>query len=297
MFKACIVILSSRKRCLFKSLQSLWKFYNYKYNYPVFVYYFDNVYDSWFYKRRVRKKISENIFFKRVDYETPKFLKEEELFYNRKDFWTVRTSFPKKRKGYLHMCNFIINMYGYPNTDLENYDFVMTHDDEAGYVKDMKNDPFSIIANSKQLMGAYSVGSRLRYGKPHQGHLDTRYGLWNFTKEFIVKNKINPKSIQLKKLMNDSNAENNFHYIDWCDSYIINTKIFKMDLWVKWLNAVNSNGGVYKYRWGDNEIYSLFCHMIQEKIICTNTVKDGFHDQGLFRSLQDYAPGVKNSKK
>ena len=41
------------------------------------------------------------------DYETPKFLKEEELFYNRKDFWTVRTSFSKKRKGYLHRVNFI----------------------------------------------------------------------------------------------------------------------------------------------------------------------------------------------
>ena len=195
------------------------------------------------------------------------------------------------------MCNFTINMYGYQNTDLQNYDFVMTHDDEAGYVKDMKDDPFSIIANSNQLMGAYAVGQRLNDGKPNQGHLDTRYGLWDFTKEFIIKNKVDPKSIQLKNLMNDSNAENNFHYIDWCDSYILNTKIFKMDLWVKWVNAVNSNGGVYKYRWGDNEIYSLFCHMIQEKIICTNTVKDGFHDQGLFRHLQDYAPGVKNSRK
>ena len=80
MLKACIVILSSRKRCLFKSLQSLWKFYNYKYNYPVFVYYFDNkLMTHGLIKRRVRKKISENIFFKRVDYETPKFLKERRI--------------------------------------------------------------------------------------------------------------------------------------------------------------------------------------------------------------------------
>ena len=33
------------------------------------------------------------------------------------------------------------------------------------------------------------------------------------------------------------------------------------------------------------------------EILCSNTVKDGYHDQGLFRHLQDYAPGVKNSKK
>ena len=297
MFKACIVILSSRKRCLFKSLQSLWNFYNYKYNYPVFIYYFDNVYDSWFYQRRVHKKISENIFFKKVDYATPSFIKEEELFYNRKDLWYVKHSFSKKRKGYLHMCNFTVNMYNYINSDLKNFNYIMTHDDDAGYVKEVPSDPFLLVSESINLMGAYSVGKRLHNGTPHQGHFDTRVGLWEFTKKFIIDNKIIPKSLQLKKLLDDEEAERNFHYIDWCDSYILNTKIFELDLWKKWVKAVNSNGGIYKFRWGDNEIYSLFCHMIQDEILCSNTVKDGYHDQGLFRHLQDYAPGVKNSKK
>ena len=297
MLNACIVILSSRKRCLFKSLKTLWKFYNYKYNYPVFIYYFDNIYDSWFYQRRVHKNISENIFFKKVDYLTPKFLNDEELFYNRKDLWYVKKSFPKKRKGYLHMCNFTVNMYNYKNSDLKSFDYIMTHDDDAGYVKEVPNDPFLLISESKNLMGAYSVGKRLKNGRPHQGHLDTRVGLWEFTKNFIKDNKITPKSIQLKNLLNDSDAENNFHYIDWCDSYIINTKIFELDLWKKWLAAINSNGGIYKYRWGDNELYSIFCHMIQEEILCSNTVKDGYHNQGLFRHIQDIAPGVKNLKK
>ncbi len=195
------------------------------------------------------------------------------------------------------MCNFKVNMYGYPNTDLEKFDYVMTHDDEGGYQKFLEIDPFSTIASSENLMGAYSVGKRLKDGKPHQGHLDTRNRLWEFTKDFINKNKINPKSIQLKNLLKDNNDEENFHYLDWCDSYIINTKLFKLDLWKKSVNAINRNGGIYKYRWGDNEIYSLFCHMIQEKIFCTQTVNEGYYNQGLFRHLQDYAPGVRNFKK
>ena len=34
--------------------------------------------------------------------------------------------------------------------------------------------------------------------------------------------------MQLAKLIEDKNAEINFHYLDWCDSYIINTKMFEM---------------------------------------------------------------------
>lgn len=297
MINACIVIISSRKKCLYNSLQSLWKYFNHKNNYPVYIYYFDNIYDSWFFRRRIKKNISENIFFRKIEYQTPSFLKEDELFYNRTYLKYVKNSFPIKRKGYLHMCNFIVNIYKYPNTELHKYDYVMTHDDEAGYLKQMEKDPFNTINKSTSYFIAYEVGKRLKDGEPHQGHLDTRIGLWDFTKNFILKNNINPKSAQLSELMEDKNAEINFHYLDWCDTYIINTEMFKMDLWHKWINAINSHGGIYKYRWGDNEIYSLFSHMIQEKIICTNSVKEGFHSQGLYRNIQEYAPGVKNINK
>ena len=43
---ACIVFISSRKKCIKYSLLSLWENYNNKYNYPVYVHYFDDIYDD-----------------------------------------------------------------------------------------------------------------------------------------------------------------------------------------------------------------------------------------------------------
>ena len=39
--------------------------------------------------------------------------------------------------------------------------------------------------------------------------------------------------------------------------------MFKTDIWKLWIKEVNESGGIYKYRWGDNEIISLFAHFIQ----------------------------------
>ena len=85
--KACIVYISSRSRCIKLSLKSLWENYNHKYDYPVYVHYFDDIYDSEPMRAAIRGDISENIHFISVPYNTPSFLKEEELFYNRKDIF------------------------------------------------------------------------------------------------------------------------------------------------------------------------------------------------------------------
>ena len=294
---ACIVIISSRDRCIKYCLKSLWDNFNYKHNYPIFVHYFDDIYDSKDFQEKIKSITSQNIYFISVDYKTPDFIQENELFFNRKDIWYVRKSFPIERKGYLHMCNFTSNMYGYPNTSLHEYDFIMTHDDEAGYTTELLFNPFVKIQEKKVDIAAYFVGQRLRNGKPHQGHLDTRIGLWDFTKKFMIENDVIPKSAQLNNLLSDKNAYENFHYLEWCDTYVINNSIFKTNLWKKWIKAVNEDGGIYKYRWGDNEIISLFAHMHQKEIYNLNLVSNGCHDQGMFRKYQNYAPGVKNLKK
>ena len=192
------------------------------------------------------------------------------------------------------MCNFTSNIYGYQNTALDNYDFIMTHDDESGYTKMMDYDPFEIIAKSGSLFGAYSFGPRLVTGKPHQGHLDTRIGLWEFTKKFIIKNDITPKSEILNRILNEPDSESKFHLLDWVDTYVLNTRIFRSDDWKLWIKAVNKSGGIYKYRWGDNEVYSLFAHIFLDGIVNLKTIEEGYHDQGMFRELCDIAPNVKN---
>lgn len=291
---ACIVYISSRQYCITHSLGSLWNSYNHKHNYPVYVFYFDDIYDSEELRKSITNATPQDVKFISVPYSTPSHVAESELYYNRKNLWYVNSSFPKSRKGYLHMCNFTSNMYGYENTELHKYDYVITHDDESGYDKDMLVDPVSQLEDMDYFMGAFFVGQRLKSGAPHQGHFDTRVGLWDFTKKFIIDNNITPRSSMLKNLLTDEKSDYNFHMLEWCDTYVIKTKMFELELWKKWISAVNESGGIYKYRWGDNEIISLFCHMVQEEIYNFNLVNTGFHNQGKFRILQDIAPGVKD---
>ena len=295
---ACIDIISSRKKCLPHSLRSLYKCFNKKYDYPVYVYYFDDIYDSLEYRKNIHNNISKNIHFASIPYKTPSHIKRGELFCFRKDIPYAVKCFSPKRLGYLHMCHFRVNAYGYPNTHYEQYDYAMSVDDESGFIKDLPYDPFDIMVNRSEDMGALKVGQRLSNGKPHHGHLGTRVNLWKFTKDFLTNNGIVPKSKLLQDLMIDDNAEWNFHYLPWADSYIIKLKMFKTELWKKWQNAINEDGGIYKYRWGDNELMSLFYLIYDDKqIYDLKTVDEGYHNQGLYRNMQSFAPSVKNPKR
>ena len=295
---ACIVYISSRNKCIKKSLQSLWDMYNKKHNYPVYVHYFDDIYDSIEFQDSILNSCPQKVIFKSIPYKTPDFLEEHELYYNRKNLWYVNTGrFTQNRKGYLHMCHFTSNMYGYENTELQKYDYIMTHDDEAGYAKELNKDPFDILSKQDKQIGAFMVSQRLKNGHPHQGHFDTRVGLWEFTKNFLLENNITPKSQILQELLKNKRAGELYHYLKWCDTYVVKTKTFKTEIWKKWIQAINDSGNIYKYRWGDNEIITLYCYMIQDSIHDFNLVKDGTHIQNMFRNIQDYAPSVKDLKK
>ena len=293
-YKAVINIISSRVQCLPHCLESLWVNYNSKFNYDVVVYYFDDIYDNEDLRNEITQSTEQNVLFKSVPYKTPSFILEKDLFYNRNEIQYVKSSFPISRKGYLHMCNFTSNMYSYEKSNCKNYDFIITHDDEAGYLKNMDFNPIDSLENEDALFGAYSFGQRLKNGKPHQGHLDTRIGLFNFCRNFLKKYDLSPKSKTLQKILKSNNPEYDFHFLEWADTYVINKQMFNNNNWKNWIKEVNKSGGVYRYRWGDNEIYSLFAHIFLEKIINLNVVNDGYHDQGLFRHLCDLAPGVKN---
>ena len=82
------------------------------------------------------------------------------------------------------------------------------------------------------------------------------------------------------------------------DTYVLRLNVFKSPLWKLWVDAVNKSGGIYKYRWGDNEIISLFGMMHQNNGIENfGLVEDKYHDQGMFRHCQSYAPSIKDLKK
>ncbi len=58
---------------------------------------------------------------------------------------------------------------------------------------------------------------------------------------------------------------------------------------------LNDSGGVYKYRWGDHELNSLFYFVhYGKRVYDFKTVDEGYHNQSVLRGIQDLAPGVKN---
>lgn len=295
-YNACISYISSRENCIGNSLKSLHDNFNYKYKYPVYVHYFDDIYSHPDLLKSAHEQIGDYIQFIKIDYNTPKHVKNEDLFFNR-DLWYVHNHFSVHRTGYLHMCHFVSNMFEYPNTKFHEHDYVMVHDDEAGYNSELPYNPFEILSEREEFLGSFKSGQRLRDGKPHQGHLDTRIGLCELTVNFLKKNNITPKNKKLLNLLDSDTAESDFHFLDWCDTYVLKTSMFKTDIWKLWIKEVNESGGIYKYRWGDNEIISLFAHFVQEEIFDFKAVEEGYHDLGKYRRLQDTAPSVQDLNK
>ncbi len=276
---ACISLLSSRTKCLPLCLESIHKYFNYRYNYPIYVHYFDDIYDDF-------KVDTPNVEFIQVPYRTPEHIPEEELFYNRKDNAYARR-FGIERKGYLHMCNFIVNMYGYPNTKIHKHDYVMVFDDESGFVKELDFDPIDKLDG---YMAAMITGQRLKDGKPPQNHIDTRVGLWHLCRQILS------DFFVLLPLDLHDRGQKSMHYFEWSDGYVIKTEMLSSVPYRKWKEAIWKNGGIYKYRWGDNELYSLFHYIFKGTPIPNlRIVEDGYLKQDLFRHIQNIAPGVKDN--
>ncbi len=298
--KACIVYISSRNLCLKNSMKSIWDFYNHKHKYPVHVHYFDDIYDDPKLREQMTKDCSQEVFWKSVPYKTPEHIKESELYYNRRNLWYVRASFPINRKGYLHMCHFTSNMYGYQNTELHNFEYIMTHDDEAGYLGEIDYDPVQVMDGREELMGAlsYKVGG-LKDGKPHQGYIDGSLKLWEFVKGYIKHYNITPALPQMNEILN--NPQLDWRFLPQPDTYVIKTKMFETETWKNWINAVNRFGGNYKYRWGDCLVIGMYYHIHHGKVYNFqeegNPIIGGIYRQNAFRHIQDYAPGVKDNSK
>ena len=291
---ACISVISSRTKCIKPCLESLWNNFNHKYDYPVYVYYFDDIYDAPQVREDIQSTCGQNVIFRSIPYKTPSFLKEEELFYNRKNLWYVYQSFSIARKGYLHMCHYMSNYYGYPNTDFEQYDYAMSIDDESMFLTELPYNPFEVLSERSEDLGALKIVDQ-NTKKPHQGNFDTRVNLWNFIQDYIKKYNIEPKSAFIKNLLEDPNSDQNFHLYPIANSYVVKLEMFKSAAWKQWIKEVNEYGGIYKYRWGDNDINSLF-YLIHydHHIYDFKTVEEGYHNQGALRYLQDYAPSIKD---
>ena len=297
--KACINILSSRTKCLPVSLKSFQEKWNYKYDYPVYVHYFDDIYDD----PKLRKAIVEftglkDLTFISIPYWSPPELPESEMFYNRKDLWYVNTGrFGPSRKGFLHMNRFFNNLYGYPKTEFEKYDYILSFDDESLFLKEVPYNFFEVMEERPEPCGAIKIVFP-HIKPPHQGNFDCRVGMKDFVIDYVNKHNIKTESEFINNLLQNPTEEYFHNNLIVADSWVFKTEVFKSDAWKQWSDAVRESHGIFKYRWGDCELNVLF-FLIHYGCLPYDfkTVDEGYHDQGGLRHVQGYAPSIKDFHK
>lgn len=290
---AAIYLISSRTKLLELSLKKLFKYWNGKYNYPVYIHYFKDIYSSRF-KKKI-KEISNNIFFHKIDYQIPSNINEKDLFYNRTEIPYVKRSFPKKRLGFLHTLRFMTNItsfgkVGCPVQELSNYDYLMRIDDDSNFMKKIDFDLFDVLEK-------YPVATGYMYNNFTDRMRDTRLGLWDFYKSYLKKFNYIPKNIQLRKAVEDDN-ENLMHTLYWtcgnCNLY--NIKAFLNSHWENYQKELNNFGGDYKFRWGDLEVITLFAYTHFDRDPYNfDLKKKGLYNDKFPTILSSYAPGIDNS--
>ena len=292
---AAIYLLSSRVLLLEKCLLNLYKNWNYKYNYPIYVHYFDDIYNEEFINK-INKKISKNIFFCQIDYKVPDHIDEKDLFYNKVEIPYVRKSFSKKRLGYLHGERFWLNLTSYGEVgclvkELEKYDYLMRIDDDSYFKGKIDFDLFDILKD-------YPIASAYMYNRYTDRVRDTRLGLWDFYKSYLKKFNYVPKNLNLRKAVTENN-EIMMHNLYWtagnCNLY--NILEFKKKPWEEYQKELNRFGGHYKNRWGDLETIGLFCYTHFDKEPYNFNLKEkGLYDDKFPDILSSSAPGVGKSK-
>jgi len=243
---ALIWIMASRP-CLKLALELLDKNFNHQYQYPVLVTTFGKQYSQRFI-RKIRERDPKIKFLELAKPKIPAQIKEEELFYNRKEINYVKKSFPKSRIGFLHTNQFVAGLaMEFP--EISKYDYVLKMDDDHFFIKNPGFDLFKFMADNKYKFGAFSVEKN-----DSERQRECQIGLRELAKEYLRENNLWPQSRSLDKQGNwDSRISR--------DPTIWAMDIFKNQNWRNWWNKVNLSGGIYKYRWGDLEIHALYLRM------------------------------------
>lgn len=292
---AAVYFLSSRVYMLKKVLELFYENWNAKYEYPVYIHHFDDIYSQELIDD-IRQSISENISFHQIDYGVPHHIKEKDLFYNRRYLKYVRKTFPISRMGYLHMEHFFSNLHkfgakGCLVKELEHYDYTMNVTDHSWFKKKVDYDFFDSVVDTP-IATAYSwCHKSLR-------HEETTEYLWQFYLTYLKSKKIDPAVIKNAELREavitqlDSDKFPRTIPITCGNMNIYNVKMLLDAGFGQWMDAVNEYGGQYKHRWGDIETLALFAATNFEKPFCDlDLVRNGFYEKH-FPGSDDFAPSV-----
>jgi len=255
---AAVYLLASRVGLLEKSLGKFYENWNHKYDYPVHVHFFNNIFSN---KeiRSIKKNVSANVFFHPIDYAVPPGLDERELFFNRTDIRYVRRSFPASRIGYLHMQRFVTHLTGFGEVGcvsqaLAKYDYLMRIDDDSHFKLPINYDLFDVLEE-------YPFATGYTWNHFDYRVEGTRQKLWEFYKAYLSSGGYVPKNAQLRRAI-ETNDESLMHALKWSagNLNLYNLKRFKECGWLEYQDRLSRYCGDYKYRWGDIETIGLFAY-------------------------------------
>ena len=230
-------------------------------------------------------------------------MNKKDLFYNKKSLRYVRESFPESRLDYLHMCKFASNLtsfgkVGCINQNLKKYDHLMKIDDDSGFIKKINFDLFDVL-------NKYPSASGYTWNTFEYSHKETRIGLWEFYKDYLKQFGYSPKNNLLKDavLRND---ENLMHKINWSSGNLnlFNINKISQEPWEEYQQYVNESNGIYKNRWGDIEITTLFLYThfeepifnfdLRNKGLYTNKIESTFSvrapSSNMKKSMHNFLP-------
>lgn len=239
--KAAIVYLArSRSKDineLKRSLSLLDMNFNDEFKYPVIIFHED--FDEKL-MANIRKSTHSDLNFEKILFETPDFLKKEEIpeiiFVDGFEFSI----------GFRHMCRFFSGLI-FQHYALKDYDYLWRLDTDSFLLDKIDYDIFQFMQENNYMYGYIHILKE---------HPDAVKGFWNIVKKYIHENNIQPTF--LNKFIIDGSWDRSYYYA--------NFEVSKLDFWrsedfLKYFNYIDKSGGTYKYRWGDTIIHFLAISM------------------------------------
>ena len=150
--------------------------------------------------------------------------------------------------GYKCMCRFWA--YGFINYT-KNYNYVIRIDEDCI----IYNFPNDICKNLKSKNIYFYTGLLLH----NFDDGDCKYGIEEFTKEFVNDNNIN--------------LPIDFGCVPYTNFCIIDVEYFNdCELFINWKKAIENEGGIFISRWGDANLWGIYLYL--SGIINTNFIED-----------------------
>ena len=244
------LVHSSRLSHLKVSLHLLDKYFNRKHHYPVIIFYEEL--DSYFDIQLVRHFSSSKLFFQKLRFEVPSFLNDSVIpTYGCLGQFSI---------GYRHMCRFQSRLV-YEQPIMSELEYVLRLDDDSMILRQIKYDIFRFVRDR-----------HITYGYVARNHEAACVeGLWPAVDKYISRESIAPQ-----------------FYYNWSifEIFYNNFELSSMALWNsdsyrKYIDYIDSLGGIYLNRWGDAPIKTIAVSLFVPLSQTHQFVDIGYKHQGV----------------